>query len=412
MNKTNSKKSVNRWIILILGGLTNAVVVALQTMSLSVLIPEITVEFNLSVTQAGLLWGIASFPMIFSSFLAGTLIDRLGGKRIMIASCLLLGLVGALRGFSPNYPILLITTLLFGFFAPFVNIGNIKIAGNWFKNQDLGIANGVLALGMALGFFIGAMISASYISPWIGGWRNTFLLYGIVSIAFMIPWFFTPKKSESSGSSEIEMETPSWLGNINHVIRIKNILLLGLTIFCLNGAVQGFLGYVPLYLRSLGWQETSADSLAASFHLASMVFVIPLTLLSDKLGVRKKIIQPALILISIGIGSFALFNGGLLWLAILIAGFARDGIMAILFTMTLETKGVGEKFSATASSFMVVFASLGGLVSPPVGNTFANLSSYFPFIFWAILCLLGVFSLIMIQENKSIIVRSNSKIRK
>ena len=401
MNKANSKKLTSRWIFLILGGLTNAIVVALQTMSLSVLLPEITLDFGLSVTQAGLLWGIASFPMIFSSFLAGTLIDRLGGKRIMIAACLVLGLVGAMRGLSPNYPILLITTLLFGFFAPFVNIGNIKIAGNWFKNQELGIANGVLALGMALGFFLGAMISASYISPWIGGWRNTFFLFGFISIAFMLPWFFVPGKPNSARLSQTKVEKPSWLGNINHVVRIKNILLLGLTIFCLNGAVQGFLGYVPLYLRSIGWQETTADSLAASFHLASMLFVIPLTLLSDKLGVRKKMILPTLVIISIGIGSFTIFTGGLLWIAILMAGFARDGMMAILFTMTLETKGVGENYAATASSFMVVFASLGGLISPPIGNTFAAFTANVPFIFWAALCLLGVFFVLYIRENKN-----------
>lgn len=401
MNKTHHKSTPNRWLFLILGGLTNAIVVALQTMSLSVLLPEISMDFNLTVTQAGILWGIGSFPMVFSSFLAGTLIDKLGGKRILIASCFLLGLIGALRGVSTNYTILLITILLFGFFAPFINIGNIKIAGNWFKNQELGIANGVLALGMALGFFVGSMISASYVSPWIGGWRNTFLLYGFISIAFVIPWIFAPGKSDTKKSSQSEVKNTSWWRNINQVVRIKNILLLGLTVFCINGAVQGFLGYIPLHLRNLGWMETTADSLAASFHLASMLFVIPLTLLSDKLGERKKILLPTILLISIGIGSFAIFKGGILWLAVLTAGFARDGIMAILFTMTLETKGVGEYHAGTASSFMVVFASLGGLISPPIGNSFANLTPYIPFIFWAVLCFIAVITLTGVKENKA-----------
>lgn len=154
------------------------------------------------------------------------------------------------------------------------------------------------------------------------------------------PLAFCPRKSDDKSSSQSELGTSSWWGNINYVVRSKNILLLGLTIFCLIGAVQGFSGYVPLYLRNSGWKKTSADSLAASFHLASLLFVIPLTLLSNKLGVRRKIILPALIRISIGIGSFSFFNIRVLWLAILMAGFARDGIMAILFTITLETKGI------------------------------------------------------------------------
>ncbi len=400
MKKVKNPNLPNRWLILILGGFTNAIVVALQSMSLSVLLPEIIVDFELTVTQSGLLWGIASFPTIISSLFAGTLIDRFGGKRILIASCILMGFTGAMRGFSPNYPILLITVIVFGFFAPFINISNIKNTSEWFKKQELGVANGILALGMALGFFIGSMISASYVSPLVGGWRNTFLIYGFSAIVIAIPWFFTPADSKGKGTSEVNTSKESAWEKIKYVVRIKNVLLLGLTIFCINGSVQGFLGYIPLYLRNLGWEVSTADSLAASFHLASMLFVIPLTLLSDKTGTRKKILLPITLLITLGIGLFAILTGGLLWVAVLLAGFGRDGMMAILFTMTLETEGVSENFAGTASSFMVIFASIGSLLSPPIGNTFVNLAAYFPFIFWAALCFVGVTCILSIKEKK------------
>ena len=284
-----NKKSFinNRWAFLILCGLTNAFVVAAPIMSLSVLLPEISKDLGLSIVQAGFVWGIGALPSIFSSMVAGTLVDRFGAKRTIILSCLVIGLFGASRGLSNNYFSLLMTVFLFGFFIPFISVGNMKNARDWFEDKELGIANGILALGMAFGFFVGSMISASYISPWVGGWRNTCLFYGIIAVGFMIPWFFTPTVSKRGKPSSSDGSNFSALRNIKHILRIKNIWLLSLAFLCINGAVQGFLGYLPLYLGNSGWQDMRVGALAASFHLASMLFVIPLTFLSDKMGSRK-----------------------------------------------------------------------------------------------------------------------------
>ena len=92
-----------KWVIMVLGALTNAFVVAVPAMGMSVLLPEISKDLNLNLVQAGLVWGIGSLPMLFASLLAGTLCDRFGPKRILIAACLLMGLSGALRAFSTNF---------------------------------------------------------------------------------------------------------------------------------------------------------------------------------------------------------------------------------------------------------------------------------------------------------------------
>ena len=369
-------------------------------MSLTVLLPEITAELNLSLFQAGVIWGMFSLPGIFSFLLAGSTIDRFGPKRVLIVACSLVGAFGALRGFANNFATLLISVLLLGFFSPFVSISNIKNIGLWFEDHELGIANGVSSLGMALGFFLGSMISASYISPWVGGWRETFFMYGLVAIAFTIPWSFTRTKSidnklTSKGSSQ-DLEKV----RLKQITRIGNLWLLGLAMLTINGAVQGLLGYLPLYLRDLGWQATRADSLAASFHLASMVFVIPITLLSDKLGIRRRIVIITAAIAALSIGLTFFLRGNWLWGAVLGAGFARDAMMAILISITVQTKGVGKAYAGQATGFVLIFAGIGSLISPPIGNKLAEIAINVPFLFWAALCAGGVFAVAAIREGQ------------
>jgi len=163
--------------------------------------------------------------------------------------------------------------------------------------------------------------------------------------------------------------------------------------------VQGFLGYVPLFLRNIGWQDVRADSLAASFHLASLFFTIPLAFLSDKIASRKRLVIAAASLTALGIGLFFVLEGNLLWGAVIAAGLGRDGIMAILFTMVLETRGIGKLYSGIATGFVMIFGSIGALLAPPAGNTLASVSPQTPFLFWAGLCVLGVVSIILIAES-------------
>jgi len=390
----------SKWFILILGGFTNALVVAVPGISLSVLLPAITEELHLSVVQAGLAWGIASLPTILSFLLAGMVIDRFGPRRVLIITCILAGLLGASRGLAPSYGLLLFTIGLTGFINPFINLSNIKNASLWFTSEQMGLANGVFSLGFAGGFFAGSFVSANFIAPWLGGWRNTFFFYGLIGLLFFLPWLFSPKPPAVESPSQPPARKAINLDNLKHVVKIKDIWLLGLVLFCFNGSIQGFLGYLPLYLRNLGWEAVRADGLAATFHLASLALTIPIAVLSDRARSRKGLAIGAATLTALGILSFFVLRGEALWGAILFAGLARDGMMAILITMTAETKGVGPAFSASATGFIFIFASLGALISPPLGNRFALLAPNLPFIFWGLLCAGAILLLIGLSGEK------------
>jgi MFS family permease len=387
-----------RWWILALGTLTNALVVALQSMCLPVLFKEISLDLNLSLVQIGLVWGISAFPGMFSTLIGGALGDRFGPRRVLVLSCLVTGLAGASRGTAFDFTSLMLTMVLFGMVAPIVGNNVFKITGGWVPQKQMGFASGVLSMGMALGFLTGSMLSATVLSPMLGGWRNVLFLYGGIAMLLSVPWFFSRQAPQTSGYPSSSASKVSTRRNLAHLVRLRNLWLLGLAIFGIGGCVQGMLGYLPLYLRNLGWPPASADAASAAFHTISLICVIPIALGSDRLRLRKMVLIPAGIMIAVGVGLISVAEGLLIWMAVLMAGMVRDGFMAVFMTTILETKGVGADQTGTAMGMVMVLATIGSILAPPLGNSLAVYDPSLPFLLWSGMALLGLAGLVVLRE--------------
>ncbi|HCS40456.1 MAG TPA: hypothetical protein DIW44_12845 [Anaerolineaceae bacterium] len=398
MEAQNSKY---KWYLLGLILVTNVILLAMPSMAMSVLSNELSHELNLSVVQVGILWGIGSLPAIFSSLFGGSLGDKFGPKKVLIVSTLLVGLLGAVRGLSPNYGLLLVTVVLVGAFMPFVFLNGIKTIGQWFPNSQLGLANGVVTMAMALGFFLGSILSASVMSPWLGGWRNVFIFYGLIGAFLCIPWFFTrsaPITKSATGQSV------SMLKSIQYVIKVKNIWIIGMVMFCMAGAIQGVMGYLPLYLRGIGWAGLRADSVLSAYNLVSMIFVLPLALMSDRMGSRKKIMIIAGIMTVLGFGLLSLAKDNWVWVFVLLSGFMRDGFMAMMFTSVIETEGIGHVYAGTAMGIINSIGGIGMSVEPALGNSLASIWAGAPFVLWAGSALAAMVLVIFLQKKHKVVV--------
>ena len=76
-------------------------------------------------------------------------------------------------------------------------------------------------------------------------------------------------------------------------MRLKNVWLFSLANLCYSGSLNAFSGYLPLYLRSIDWLPASADGALAAMSGAGMIAVVPFSILSGRLGLRKGFIIPA-----------------------------------------------------------------------------------------------------------------------
>lgn len=388
-----------RWYILALTTVTLIIVIAMPAMAMSVLSTEIAAELRLSLVQVGVIWGIASLPGIVSGVFGGALGDQLGPKWVLAVGCLALSVVGAARVWATDYTYLLILALLMGAVAPFVTMNGLKQCGQWFPLRQLGLANGIISMGMAFGFLGGSLLSATVLSPWLGGWRRVFLFYGVVGALFSIPWALARTPPLSTSASSRPPALAAMRQGFAHVARQRDVWLLGLVILGVGGSVQGVLGYLPLFLRGLGWSSARADAALSTFHLVSMLAVLPIALSSDRLGSRKRSLLGAGALLAVGMGLLGVLSGDAIWVAVVMAGLMRDAFMALFITMIFETEGIGALYAGTATGLVMAFSGLGSFLAPPIGNSLALMAPQTPFLFWSALALAGLACLALTRSR-------------
>jgi len=385
-----------KWYILSLVVLTNMLVIAIPTMGMSVLAKEISQDLGLNLVQVGFIWGVGSLPAVLTSLLGGAIGDKVGPKRVLIVSTLLAGILGGARGLATDFAEMIIIVVLLGALIPFVAMSGIKTVGQWFPAYQLGLANGLISMGMALGFLLGSLLSATTFSPLLGGWRNVLIAYGVAGALFGVPWFFV----RTLPAHRIPVgQGLSLRAGVLQVLRVKNIWFLGLTLFCVGGCIQGVLGYLPTYLRDLGWEAIRADGALSAFHTISMIFVLPIALWSDRMGSRRRLLMISILMVVIGTGLLSFATGGWVWAAVLLAGFVRDAFMAIFITMVIETEGIGTLYAGTATGLTMAISGIGNMIAPPLGNSLAVWWPGAPFAFWGGLSALGMVCLSWVKKR-------------
>ncbi|MFC2078834.1 CynX/NimT family MFS transporter [Candidatus Bipolaricaulota bacterium] len=379
-----------RWGLLGLAGLTAALAVAAPTMAMPVLFAEIADDLHLSLVQIGAIWGLVSFAGLFTGLAGGMLGDRFGTKRTIAVACLALGLFGAARGLSNSLVAMSVTVFLSGLASAMIPVNLHKACAYWFSGKRLGLANAVISGGMALGFMVGSLISATVLSPWLGGWRGVLYFYGGISVLLSVPWFLAPLSQEEQRHLDDHHSAPSFRHTLAHVIRLRDVWILGVGLLGVGGGVQGLLGYLPLYLRQIGWTATRADAALSGFHAISLLAVVPLAGLAGRLISRKHFLVVAALATACGIGLLSIVGGAAIWIGVLVAGAVRDGYMAVFMTTAIEAEGVGAAYAGTALGLTLTLARIGGLIAPPLGNSLATYSQRLPFVLWGLMALLGL----------------------
>lgn len=391
-----------RWLMLSLAALTPMLVLAMPNMSLPVLFPEISSELNLTLVEIGWIWAVSSITGMFIGLVGGTLGDRFGARRTLITLCLLTGITGALRGFADNFITFMITSFLLGLVQPAIAVNVFKIAGEWFRPKQLGMASGVISAGFASGLSLGALVSASVLSPMLGSWRQVFFFYGILAVIISVLWYMLHPREEDSDAAR-KSYVPLRQG-LPHVMRLRKIWLIGLGGMGIRACVVGATGYLPTYLRNIGWETVSADNALATFYFVSLLAAIPIAMLSDRTQIRRGFLMLAAFMITLGVSLLSVVDGSFVWIAVIIAGVMFDALMAIQMTTIMEVEGVGVAYIGTALGFSGVIRNFGGTFSPPLGNSLAVYGLNVPFIFWAVMGLVGlvVFALLPSKQKKKV----------
>ena len=87
-----------RGYVLTLSTATMMFVLAMPSMAMPVLFPQIAAELHLSLVQIGTVWGLAPLAGVVFGLVGGMAADVRGTRKVIAVACLACGVVGAARG--------------------------------------------------------------------------------------------------------------------------------------------------------------------------------------------------------------------------------------------------------------------------------------------------------------------------
>jgi MFS family permease len=366
-----------------------------------VLFPEISIELGLSMVAIGAIWGMDPLAGVLIGLPGGLLTDRFGVKRMLTVVCILTGVFGALRGFSVDFLSMAAFMFLFGLMAAVTPSIIPKITAVWFAGKRLGLANGMLNVAWSIGAVIATLSSATLLSPWLGGWRGVLFLFGVPPVILGLLWWWTGREPETQDTEHTKASGESLQISLARVVHIKDVWLIGFVLLTYWGANMGFAGYLPSYLRIVGWEEGLADTAMTLFSGIGVLGVIPMVLYSEKIGSRRTVIFLAILILALSIGLVPVVSRTGVWLLLIIGGLIRTGVAALANTLILETKGVGGTYGGTAIGLTNTLGMLGAFASPPIGNSLTAFSDHMPIFFWAILSIVALPLLLLVKETRT-----------
>jgi MFS family permease len=184
--------------------------------ALSIAAPMLGPEFLLTPVQMGVLFSAFFWTYASCQVLTGWLVDRYEASTLYGFGFLLWSIATALTGAVHGFTALLILRLLLGIGESAALPSISSILATTVPEQRRGFANGVIdaaaKAGPAVGTFFGALIVSAY------GWRSVFLIMGLASLLWLIPWVrYAPRtkavnteRRETPGFLLILSKRPAW----------------------------------------------------------------------------------------------------------------------------------------------------------------------------------------------------------
>jgi CP family cyanate transporter-like MFS transporter len=384
---------------------TMMLALAMPGMAMPVLFKEISVDLRLDLVQIGSLWGFGALTGAIFGMFGGMAGDLRNARWVIGVSCMLAGVVGASRGFSNGYAALAATTLLMGVVGSAVSMNIHKIASQWFSAHSYGKANSVLACGVGVGTTLGSLLSASFLSPWLGGWRHVTFFYGGVSFVLGVLWFVSPDAPAARPGMDRERILKDFREAFRGVLALRAFWIVSLVGLFYGAAGQGFVGYLPLYLTRHNWTPLAADGALSAYNAASIVGVIPLVILAEKLGLRRALLLVGSCVMAAGLLFVSVYRGALVWPVVAIMGLFREAFVAVTITYTVQIAGIGPRYAGTALGFSFAVAGIARFASPPLGNSLAEFGTGYPFLLWAALAVASSLALFFMRAEKGVTAR-------
>ncbi|HEX4079077.1 MAG TPA: MFS transporter [Rhizomicrobium sp.] len=220
-------------------------------------------ELHLSASQIGLLFSAFYWTYIPSQILAGWLAERINAYRTLALGLAIWSVATATSGLATGFAFLIALRLVLGIGESAAFPCSSKLLARHLPLHKLGGANGAIATGLALGpafgTFAGGMLMAQF------GWRTIFLLFGLVSLLWLVPWLRIAREASFPTEETSRENEPSFRALLGR----RELWAACVGHFSSNYAFYFVISWLPLYL--VKWRGFTVAEMAT---LAGVIYLV------------------------------------------------------------------------------------------------------------------------------------------
>lgn len=212
-------------------------------------------ELGLSAAQMGVLLSAFYWTYTPGQILAGWLAHRLNAYRTLALGLAIWSAATAATGLAGSFAILIALRLVLGVGESAAFPCSSRLLAQHLPTARLGAANGLIGVGLALGPAFGTWAGGNLMAQ--TGWRPTFLIFGLVSMLWLIPWLRTTGYLDRTAGADPEPAAPSYL----EIVKRRDAWGAALGHFCSNYSFYFVVSWLPLYLvkeRGFSMSEMAA----------------------------------------------------------------------------------------------------------------------------------------------------------
>lgn len=342
-------------------------------------LPGLTLDLDLTHTQASALVALPTAMMGLAATPGGRLADRWGAGRAIALGMAIVAVAGAARAGTTAFVPLVVVTVLFGIGIGLSQPALPRLARIWFPGR-LGASTGIYASGFVCGAIISASLTGPVLFRLLGerNWRGPLALWGGFALLICGAWIVTmrPWRSEPTSVTAVSEIAPEQVAGWSPW-RDRGAWWVALLFAAQGIAYYLLIAWMPAVYEDVGLSAGQIAALYATFNAATLPAIVGFPALSDRLGARR----PAALIASI------LFVGGAiglamaplaepwrwLWAATLGAGVA--GVFAITLVLPAEIAPRGRTGAVAGMVLAVGYA--GSALGPVIAGVVRDVTGSF-----------------------------------
>ncbi|MBA3669147.1 MAG: MFS transporter [Sphingomonas sp.] len=244
--------------------------------AIAIAAPKLKPELGLSATGFGIAVSAFFWAYVPLQFLVGWACDRwcvyrliAAGIALWAASTIAMGLVAGLTS-------LVLFRLLLGVGESITFPGTSKVIARHVAPENRGIANSVVAAGIAIGPVVGTFAGGLLVAS--VGWRTMFVVFGVLTMLWVGPWLLTARRLPNFKAAEKAVPVP-----MARVAATREVWAMGVGHFGATYPLYFVIVWLPLYLvQARGFSILQMTYLATLGFVAQAVSALVQGWLSDR----------------------------------------------------------------------------------------------------------------------------------